>query len=287
MKPQRLTITSGYAHSFSARCDLQPDINNSWHYHDELELIYFKNGGGTQFIGDSISNFGNGDVVLVGSNLPHFWQYDAAYFTDRFTHPVEVYVVHFSKDFWGEAFLSLPENREIARLIERSKRGISLKGDTRNMVAGLLKKITEAEGTRRLLHLLEALQETANCKEADYLASFGFKTDFAEHERDRIHFIYNYTITNYKKKIGLREIAEVAKISPNSFCKFFKSRTGKTYSFFTNEIRVGHACRLLIENKLNIKEICYECGFNNFVSFHKTFKDITGMTPLKYQKIHF
>jgi transcriptional regulator GlxA family with amidase domain len=112
----------------------------------------------------------------------------------------------------------------------------------------------------------------------------GFQYDFQETERDRIQSIYNYTILNYKKKIELQEIAQVAKISRNSFCKFFKSRTGKTYTAFTNEIRIGHACRMLIEDKMSVKEICFECGFYNFASFHKCFKEITGRTPLKYQK---
>jgi AraC-like DNA-binding protein len=287
LKPQRLTITSQNTQSFSARRDVLPDINNRWHYHGELELIYIKKGTGTQFIGDSISNFKSGDVVLVGSNLPHFWQFDPLYFTIDTPEPVEVYVIHFSRDFWGETFLALPENIEIARVIERSRQGLRIKGDAKETIANKITKITEAHTPRKLLYLIEVLLDIAEAKKTEYLASFGFKPDFADSEKDRIQSIYNYTITNYTKKIDLAEIATVAKISRNSFCKFFKSRTGKTYSLFTNEIRVGHACRLLIENKMNVKEISYECGFHNFASFHKCFKQITGMTPLKYQKVHY
>ncbi|MCO4293860.1 helix-turn-helix domain-containing protein [Solitalea sp. MAHUQ-68] len=112
----------------------------------------------------------------------------------------------------------------------------------------------------------------------------GFKYDFLESERERIQAIYNYTNTNYKNKIELKEIAAVAKISPNSFCKFFKSPSRKTYTQFINEIRVGHACKLLIENRLTVKEVCYESGFCNFASFHKYFREITGKSPLKYQQ---
>ncbi|RZK52417.1 MAG: AraC family transcriptional regulator, partial [Pedobacter sp.] len=101
---------------------------------------------------------------------------------------------------------------------------------------------------------------------------------------DRINAIYEYSIANFKNKIPLEEIAAIAGISTHSFCRYFKSRTRKTYSQFLIEIKVGHACKLLIENKLSIKQLCYESGFNNFASFHKYFKLITGKSPLVYQK---
>jgi len=284
MKPHRLTIASGLAQSFSARHDVAPNINSRWHYHDELELIYIKNGSGTQFIGDSIRQFNNGDVVLVGSNLPHFWQFDEQYFSEGQPQPADVYVVHFAKEFWGNSFINLPENQELNRVIEQSTQGIQITGNSAGVVAQFIVKIVEANGAHKIINLMEALLEIARSKEVNHLVSLGFQSGFQETERDRIQSIYNYTILNYRKKIELAEIAGVAKISRNSFCKFFKSRTGRTYSLFTNEIRVGHACRLLIENRMNVKEICYECGFYNFASFHKCFKDITGKTPLQYQK---
>jgi len=131
---------------------------------------------------------------------------------------------------------------------------------------------------------MEALNIIANCKELTTLSSLGFKDDVAEDEKDRINAIYDYSIKNFKRTIQLEEIAGVANISPNSFCRYFKSRTRKTYSQFLIEIRVGHACKLLIENNLSIKQLCYESGFNNFTSFHKYFKLITSKSPLTYQR---
>jgi len=284
MKPQRLTIASGSSQSFSARHDVAPNVNNRWHYHNELELIYIKNGSGTQFIGDSIRQFNSGDVVLVGSNVPHFWQFDVEYFSEGKPETADIYVIHFAKDFWGDAFLNLPENQDFKRVIEQSKLGLQVLGTVSQKVAGCIVQTVEAAGARKLIGLMEALLEISKSKEVNYLVSLGFQPDFQEAEKDRIQSIYNYSILNYRKKIELGEIAAVAGISRNSFCKFFKSRTGKTYSLFINEIRVGHACRLLIENRMNVKEICFECGFYNFASFHKCFKDITGKTPLQYQK---
>jgi AraC-like DNA-binding protein len=131
---------------------------------------------------------------------------------------------------------------------------------------------------------VEALNTIAECKQLDVLSSIGFKQELVEAESDRVNAIYDYSLKNYKRKIQLEEIAAVANISPNSFCRYFKSRTRKTYSQFLIEIRVGQACKLLIENNLSIKQLCYESGFNNFTSFHKYFKMITGKSPLNYQK---
>nr|WP_199158824.1 helix-turn-helix domain-containing protein [Pedobacter sp. ASV2] len=284
MKPHLLKVSPTSAQSFSARRDMMPDVNNRWHYHSALELIYFKRGRGTQFIGDNIKNFSDGDVVLVGRNLPHYWRFDSEYFENSGQTTADIYVVHFEENFWGSSFLDLPENTEIKKVIEQSKQGMQITGNSKATIGNLIVDIVEATGTKKILSLLEALIEISHCKEINYLVSLGFQSNFQDTEKDRIQAIYNYTLTNYKKKIDLKEIAEIAKISPNSFCKFFKSRSRKTYTQFTNEIRIGQACKLLIENQMSVKEICYESGFYNFASFHKCFKDIMGKSPLKYQQ---
>lgn len=284
MRPQLLKVSTGPAHSFSIRQDLVPHVNNKWHYHAEVELIHFKKGEGTQFIGDSIKRFKAGDVVLVGSNLPHYWRFDDPYFEEHTRPSADVRVVHFGELFWGEHFLHLPENVCIKNVLEKARQGIQVTGKTRQRVAELMERLLYAEGSERIIYLMEALLTIANCKNLVTLSSIGFKHEFVEAENDRINAIYEYSLAHFKRKIQLEEIASVANISPNSFCRYFKSRTRKTYSQFLIEIRVGHACKLLIENKLSIKQLCYESGFNNFACFHKYFKDITGKSPLKYQK---
>ena len=146
-----------------------------------------------------------------------------------------------------------------------------------------MEQLLTSEGATRIILLIEALSVIAGCKQLITLSSIGFKPDHVV-ESDRINAIYEYSIKNFKRKIHLEEIADVANISPNSFCRYFKSRTRKTYSQFLIELRVGHACKLLIENNQCIKRLCYESGFNNFTSFHKYFKMITGKSPLAYQR---
>jgi AraC-like DNA-binding protein len=284
MRPCLLKVSKGPDSSFSVRHDLVPHVNNRWHYHSEVELIHFKKGEGTQFIGDNIKRFKAGDVILVGPNLPHYWRFDDSFFEENTKTTADVRVSHFNENFWGEQFLQLPENNNIKTVLEKAKRGLQVTGKSKQQVAEILEQLLHSEGSQRIILLIEALSAVANCKQLVTLSSIGFKPYLVEVESDRINSIYEYSIKNFRNKIQLEEIAEVANISPNSFCRYFKSRTRKTYSQFLIELRVGHACKLLIENNQCIKRLCYDSGFNNFTSFHKYFKMITGKSPLIYQK---
>ena len=287
MKPQLLKVTNAPTQSFSVRQDLVPYINNKWHYHPEVELIHFKKGTGTQFVGDNIKRFRPGDVVLIGTQLPHYWRFDDIYFEPSPKATADVRVAHFCENFWGDKFLSLPENQPIKGILEKAKRGIQVTGKTKKDVADLLEKLLLTEGPQRIMLLMEALMLIRNCSQVISLSSMGFKNNFEETEKNRINAIYDYSLNNFRRKIQLKEIADIARISPNSFCRYFKSRTRKTYTQFIIELKVGQACKLLIDNELSIKQICYESGFNNFAGFHKYFKIITGKSPLSYQKEFF
>lgn len=283
MKPQLLKVNNDIVNSFSVRRDRVPYINNHWHYHPEVEFIYFRNGNGTQFIGDSIKHFQSGDIVLVGSFLPHYWRFDDIYFESGANACADVSVIHFKEDFWGEHFINLPENKILKSTLECAKRGIQVKGKVKLQIRALFDALTNAEGPAKIILLMEALIAAGHCR-TEQISSMVFQHNFEDLDKDRINAIYDYSLANFKNPIKLEQIAEIANISPNSFCRFFKSRTRKTYTQFINEIRIGNACKLLIENKINIKQVCYESGFNNFASFHKFFKSITGKSPLSYQK---
>lgn len=284
MKPQLLKVNSGPACSFSIRQDRVPYINNRWHYHREIELIHFKEGTGTQFIGDNIKPFRSGDVLLVGEDVPHFWSFDDDYFRETAIKSPDVRVAHFAVNFWGPQFLELPENQAIKIILQRAKRGIQINGKTREHVARLMEKMLNAQGCEKILLLIESLSTISRSDEIEMLSSIGFQPNLKESENERINAVYQYSLANYKRKINVEEIADVANMSPNSFCRYFKSKTRKTYSNFLIEIRVGVACKLLLENRISIKQICYESGFHNLASFHKYFKLITNKTPLAYQQ---
>ncbi len=284
MTPQLLKVPTAPSYSFSVRLDKVQNLNNRWHYHPEIELIHFHRGSGTQFIGDNIKRFSAGDIVLVGSNLPHYWRDDdEGKYQSGSGIPYST-VIHFSEDFWGSRFLDLPENKTIKHLLEKAQRGLLLSGNLRTNIANSMEKIRTAEGPDRIIALLQILWNIARSDEFSYLSSIGFQYDLSESENDRINSIYNHTLAHFNQKITLEEIAGIAGMVPNSFCRYFKSRTGKTYSQFLTEIRVGHSCKLLMEKNISIKQLCFESGFLNFSCFHKRFKAVTGQSPHSYRQ---
>lgn len=282
MKPKLLKVSTDAENSFSVRHETVPSNNNRWHYHREVELIWFKKGSGTQFIGDHISRFRDGDMMLVGANLPHYWRFDDQYLEGGGSK-ADIIVLHFCEDFWGDKFMQLPENKVIKVVLEKARRGLMIIDKSKTEIAALMQGLLKSDGAVKLLLLLKTLSAIANSRQLRSLSSIGFRYDYKEVENDRISAIYEYSLMNFRSRIQLDEIASVAHICPNSFCRYFKSRTKKTYSQFLIEIKVGNACKLLIENKMSIKQLCLESGFNSFSSFHKYFKKITGKSPAIYK----
>ena len=148
----------------------------------------------------------------------------------------------------------------------------------------LIEKLYHAEGSYRLILLMESLQIASQSDDCNLLASMGFRYETSDTENERINTIYTYTLQNFRNKISLEEVASMAGLAPTSFCRYFKSRTGKQYSRFLLEVRVGYACKLLLNGHLTLKQICYESGFNNFTCFYEKFKLLTGSSPSIYQK---
>lgn len=285
MRPQLPKVPKGLQDSFSIRRSVSPDANNSWHYHPELELIYIKKGAGVQFVGDNIMPFKAGHMVLIGPNLPHYLKFiDQDAPLDEQSNMITV--AHFKEGFWGEQFLALPENNAIKQILERARRGLVISGNSREKVAAILDKLEEATGIHRIILLMEALAIMAQAVDTTAICSLGYNAGIKESSADRLQEVLAFTHQNFHRKIALREIAAIAHMSHHSFCRFFKSQTGKTYSKFVIELRVAYACKLLIENHLCLKQLCFESGFNNFTSFHKYFKMITGLSPLLYKRAY-
>jgi AraC-like DNA-binding protein len=287
MRPHLLKVPGRVNNSFSCHQYSLPNINSRWHYHLEIELIQIHKGSGTQFMGDSVRPFKAGDIILVGSNLPHFWRYDDDFNLDADDNakPFST-VIHFTEKLWGELFMGLPENFQLKRLFEKAKRGLFITGDTNAKLTALINDLVKAQGTYRLVYLLECL--ACIVKNQDYisLSSLGFEYSPLTIEHDRINTIYDYSFNHYLEKIPLKTIAYEAGLAPGSFCRYFKSKTGKNFTDFILELRIAFACKLLLEDRYPVKDICFRSGFHNFSSFHKHFKAINGVSPQAYQKIY-
>lgn len=277
-------VDAGKDHSFSVREDILPYLYNHWHFHPELELTLIRKGKGIRLVGDSLEEFDDGDIILLGSNLPHMWRNDPDYFEKDSALHVEAIAIHFMEYFWGHTFHDMPELRSIRDLFEKARQGIRVKGATRDRVQQKMEAIAQASGIKRVTILLEALELIALSGEFALLSSSGFTKTYNLTNTDKINDIYIYTFNNFKNRITIKQIAAEVNLSPHSFCRYFKTRTLKTFWQFLSEIRVGYACKLLIENKISISQICYESGFYNLSNFNRCFKSITHKTPLQYFK---
>lgn len=282
MKLKQLSLDRTYYNSFHIRQDNYPRNHNSWHYHEELEFIWVYKGSGTLFIGDCIQGFSAGDVVLIGPNLPHYWLFEDLR-NDQLEEPIDCIVVHFKKNFAGSDFFNLPELSLLKDLIQSSEKGLIVKGGAPSSLGQHLKSMLTTEGVQKFTHLLQALAQYATLS-YEKLVSDNYAILNHSNDERRMNDVMNYIREYYKGKIELSKLANQAKMTKNSFCRYFKYKTGKTPIQFVSEIRVAHACNLLKNTNLSLKEICYDSGFNNFVSFHKTFKEQLDLTPTQYRK---
>lgn len=286
MKPQLIKVPSQLQHSFSVRIDSVPYFYNYWHYHPEVELIYIQKGRGTQFIGDSISNFREGDMLLVGSNLPHLWRCDEIYHQGNKDLKAEAVVIHFLPDFWGKSFMELREMFAIKNLLQKAGKGLSISGDTREQVMEQMKELRQAQMAFRISVLLRILQTLAMAPERELtvLSISDFQAPLGQADNQRLNQIYTFTLTNFSREIKLQELAELVSMNRLAFCRYFKSKTGKTYTQFLMEVRIGQVCKLLIEDKLSISQIAVDCGYNNYSNFTRQFKQIARLTPFEYRR---
>ncbi len=286
MQVKPLLISKNPSSSFSIRNEQVPNVNSTWHCHPEIELICFHKGSGTQFVGDSVLDFRAGDAVIVGSNLPHYWRFDyEAALESPDSKPYST-VIHFQPDIFGEPFVNLPEMMGLRGLLKKASRGLLVRFSEPGNIHKMMFAATETTGMEKMMLFLSCLQEIAQSKTGRPLSSIGFsyKFDQNEAESNRLGKIYDFSLNHYHRPYLLDEVASVANLSPTSFCRYFKSATGKTYSRFLQELRIGQACKQLLGSAVPVKQISYNVGYRNLTSFYETFKNITGKTPREFLK---
>jgi AraC-like DNA-binding protein len=272
--------------AFEIRKDTLPHFHNSWHFHEEIELTLILKSTGRRFIGDHIDQFTVGDLVLIGSNLPHLWQNETSYYETELDSNLkaEAIIIHFSKSFWESQFLELEEIENIKTLLKKSKYGIKIGNTIKALVTKKIEKLLELKGFDRLILCLDILNTIASEKDPMLLASPGFINSFRKENDKRLDYVYEYIMEHFTNKIELSEVAKLIHLSNSAFCRFFKSKTRTTFSYFVNQARIGYACKLLQSNDLSISQICYECGFESYTYFSRTFKQFTKITPTAYRK---
>jgi AraC-like DNA-binding protein len=280
MLPNLERVEANLNHSFHInhlKVDHFPSLR---HFHPEVEILLVIKGHGTRYVGDSIEPFEPGDLVMIGPNVSHEWC------SDRHStgSGSEAIYILFNTAIMGSEFWNLPESKIILRIIGQSERGIRLTGQTRDEVAGLMGRIDASSGFTRITLLLTILELIAFTGEYQYLASPVIQNTVNDSDAERINKVCRYVLDNYQQEISLATAASLANLSKPAFCRYFRKRSNKTFIRFLNEIRVGQACRLLMDEKHSIAEICFISGYNNISYFIRQFRTITGFTPLAYRR---
>ncbi len=276
MKPQFEKIQLSNHHSFLVKRFTVPYFDAPLHYHPEYELTLILQGKGKRFVGDNVENFEENDLVLIGSNLPHFWSSDPS-----LNKPSEAIVIQFSQDFIENCLQKIPECQNMIHLLHLSKRGI--KFTCSQAITQAMMGIVEQENLAKIMYfflLFDTLLQENNFK---LLSNLHYQNKPNTAETERMNRILAYTLAHFQESISLENIANVAHLTVASFCRYFKQRTRKTYTEYVNDIRLSHACKLLIDNELSISQVGLESGFDNLSNFHRIFKKKIGKTPLSFR----
>jgi len=281
MKPAFEQIDSPLHHSFLLREFTLPAFDAPYHVHPEIELTLVLSSRGKRFVGTHIADFGPGDLVLLGSNLPHCWRND-----ERNRDPARSIVVQFRSDFVGEAFWQAPELSSVARLLERARAGLQFTGKTAVQVADQMQALVGAQPLARLTGLLSVLNGLATSVEFQVLDAGYHAAAMTAADCERINRVYVYVAEHFQTAIRLDEVARLVHMTPQAFCRYFKKTTRKTFIELVNDYRIRYASELLTGNRdKTVAEVCFESGFGNVSHFNNRFKLAMGQSPLQYRRV--
>jgi len=287
MKPKLEKIPVHLSSSIAVKREITPYMDYPWHYHPEFEIIFVEKSYGIRLMGNHIGNFTDGDLMFISPNLPHVWRNDKNFYEGNKDLFVDVYVIQFLEDALMKGFFDLPEFTHVKKLFIRGQQGVLIRGRDHRRISELIKSVYHASGIERLILFLRTLETIAKTPDFELLSSIGYANAITTTDTERINTVMSFLMENYAREINVQEIADLVSLNKSSFCRYFKSRTHKTCSQFLNEIRIAHACKLLLNSNMTISEIGYEIGYNNISHFNRQFKMITEMTAKEYAKKYF
>lgn len=272
------TLTQGDCFTLLSRTKTEFDF--PLHYHEEFELNFISNGkGAKRVVGDHMEEIDDLELVLVGPNLQHGW----------FTHKlkgkeVQEITIQLHRDLFDGKFLQRNQMSFIRNMFENSLRGILFSKETAERIMPRLFAMTQRHGFDSVLELLSILHDLSISRNMRILSDTSFNnTESISYNSRRISLVMEYLNKNFHKEVTLNEAAKLASMSEVAFSRFFKTRTGKNYVDTLNEIRLGHASRMLIETTQSINEVAYRCGFNNMSNFNRIFRKKKNCTPKEFR----
>ena len=279
MKIEFELIQEDEGSSFRILHEKIPAEEYSWqyHYHPEYELVCVLAGNGTRQVGNHASNYENGDLVLMGPDLPH------SGFGLNARGMIEQVVVQFKKEVFNPSLMMRPEMRHINLLLDKSSYGISFGESTKEKAIKKMVKLLKLPPFERYVELTGILQLLATSEDYTLLNSQVTLPTTIRKVHVRLQNIFNYVEQNFQEEINIKKVAAIAHLTVPAFCNYFKKIMNITFTDFINQYRIEQACILLQQEK-SIGEVCFECGFNNVPYFNKVFKNIVKKTPSEFKR---
>lgn len=253
------------------------------HCHREYELNFICHGAGVRrIVGDSVETISEYELVLVtGEGLEHVWEQGNCRSRD-----IREITIQFSPGLFDGNLLSKNQFASIKGMFERAGRGLAFPIEAIMKVYSILDTIaSEEDSFKQFMLCVEVLHELSLC-EGKVLASSSFAKAPRGSESRRIETVKEYVAVHYPERISLADLAAMTNMSPSSFSRFFKMRTGRTVSEYLTDIRLGNAARALVDTTEGVSEICYACGFNNLSNFNRIFKARRGLSPREFRQLY-
>lgn len=254
----------------------------SFHSHPELELTFIVEGYGKRIIGNKVEPFESGDMVFIGSNVPHIWLSDPAFYEEDAQLQSRVIVTYFNPKTFLHIFDTLKEFEGIREMIRQSSKGIRIFGATKDIIADKLIALSEKKGFEKIEGLLHIMNMISVSTEKSFIVT-NEPDHYDDLYPDRLIDVLKFIKDNLHEPISLKQVADIACMTEQSFCRFFKKRTKKSFSHFLSDLRISQACEMLIQTDKSIVDIAYLCGYNTSSHFCRVFKEYTGVSPLRYK----
>ena len=280
----RFVIPKTGGASFHTQEDRDAHFYDTIHFHPEHQITLFLKGEGTSFTGNHVERFYPGDVYFIGKNVPHVSRCDDTYYQENPELEAHSISLFFKDETFGLQFFEIPEMAHIKRLLKLASMGIKIKGEDREEIASLIVGCHNGEGFERFQNLMSILNIFARSANIRTLSTVPYFAPSKQSDNERINVVFNFLSSRFRNDLSLDELSEIASMTPTSFCRYFKQRTGKTYSVFLNEMRVEYAGKRIAASPESFGNIAIESGFNSISYFNRQFKRITGLSPLQYRK---
>jgi AraC-like DNA-binding protein len=285
MKVVQFTIPVADDHSVIVQEDQQPFFYEHLHRHNEAQIMYIISGEGTMIAGNCMQHFKSGELYVLGANQPHVFKSSLDYFDKNTEKRIHSLIIFFNPAGSLSPLFNLPEMKTIRKFLTSANNGLQAHYLNLPVLTDAILKVKNKTNAQQLTAFIELLQLMANLKKWKTLSTENIEYGISDSEGLRMNDIYQYTMANYTENISLHDIASIAHLTPQAFCRYFKKHTLKTFVSFLNEVRISEACKKMIAGNFeSISSIAYETGFSNTVTFNRVFKKTTGVSPKIYIK---